>query len=179
MYDNRSEFKLHFEVLCDTYGLKRKPTMIKNPQANAILEWVHQVLMSMLRTAKLDKAKTVVPSDISNFLTDAAWSICSTYHTVLKASPGAAIFGRDMLFDIPFLADWNKIGKHRQLQTDCNTQCENNSRLDWDYKVGDKVLLRKDGILRKSESKYHRDPWTISTVHTNGTIRVQRGTKSK
>ncbi len=27
---------------------------------------------------------------------------------VLNASPGAAIFGRDMLFDIPFIADWKK-----------------------------------------------------------------------
>ena len=57
-------------------------------------------------------------------LTDAAWAICSTYHTVLQASPGAAIFGRDMLFDISFLADWNKIGEHRQHQTDLNTECE-------------------------------------------------------
>jgi hypothetical protein len=32
----------------------------------------------------------------------------------LKASPGAAIFGHDMLFDIPFIADWKKIGEHRQ-----------------------------------------------------------------
>ena len=34
--------------------------------------------------------------------------------------------------------------------------------LDWDYKVGDQVLLRKDGILRKSESWYECDPWTIT-----------------
>ena len=38
IYDNGSEFKLHFETLCETYGLTRKPTTIKNPQANAILE---------------------------------------------------------------------------------------------------------------------------------------------
>ena len=76
--------------------------------------------MSMLRTAELDMAETVVPNDIRDFLTDAAWAICSTYHTVLKASPGAAIFSRDMLFDIPFVADWNKIGKRRQHQTDLN-----------------------------------------------------------
>ena len=133
----------------------------------------------MLRTAELDMANTVVPSDIDAFLTDAAWAIRSTYHTVLKASPGAAIFGRDMLFDIPFLADWNKIGDHRQQHTDLNTERENRSRRDWDYKVGDKVLLRKDGILCKSESWYESDPWTITSVHTNGTIRVQRGTKSE
>ena len=103
----------------------------------------------------------------------------STYHTVLKASPGAAIFGRDMLFDILFLADWNKIGEHRQHQTDLNTELENRPRRDWDYKVGDKVLLRKDGILRKAESQYECDPLTITSVHTNGTIRVQHGTKSE
>ncbi len=28
-YDNGSEFKLNFEYLCETYGIKRKPTTIK------------------------------------------------------------------------------------------------------------------------------------------------------
>ncbi len=98
---------------------------------------------------------------------------------VLKASPGAAIFGRDMLFEIPFLADWNKIGDYRQRQTDRNTQRENKSRVDWNCKIGNKVGLHKEGILHKSERKYHCDPWTVATVHTNGTIRVECGTKSE
>ena len=108
IYDNGSEFKLHFECLCDSYGIKRKPTTVKNPQANAVLERVHQVLGQMLRIAELDMAESVTPDDVDVFLDNAAWAICSTYHTVLKASPGAAIFGRDMLFDIPFVADWAK-----------------------------------------------------------------------
>jgi hypothetical protein len=135
--------------------------------------------MTMARTAELDMADTVEPSDVADFLTNAAWAIRSTYHTVLKASPGAAIFGRDMLFDIPFLADWNKIGEYRQRQTDRNTARENKSRVDWDYKVGGKVLIRKDGVLRKGETKYQREPWTITEVHTNGTIRIQSGNKSE
>ena len=69
---------------------------------------------TMLCTAELDMAKLVKARDINVFLSDAAWVICSTYHTVLKASPGAAIFGQDMLFDIPFIADWKKIGEHRR-----------------------------------------------------------------
>ena len=73
-------------------GIKRKPTSVKNPQANAILEQVHQVIMVMLRTAEIDMADSVDTSDIDTFLTNVAWAICSTYHTVLKASPGAAIF---------------------------------------------------------------------------------------
>ena len=84
-----------------------------------------------------------------------------------------------MLFDISYLAEWNKIGDFRQCQTDRNMERENKSRGDYDYKIGDKVLIRKDGILRKSESRYDSDPWTITSVHTNGTIRVERGSKSE
>jgi len=133
----------------------------------------------MLRTAEIDMAKSVVPDDVDVFIDNTAWAICSTYHTVLKASPGAAIFGRDMLFDIPFLADWNKIGDYRQSQTDRSAERENSKRIDYDYKVGDKVLIVKEGILCKAESKYGKEPWTITTVHTNGTIRVQCGSKSE
>jgi hypothetical protein len=50
-------------------------------------------------------AKTITPDDVDVFLDNLAWAICSAYHTVLKASPGKAIFGRDMLFNIPFLAN--------------------------------------------------------------------------
>jgi hypothetical protein len=131
----------------------------------------------MLRTSQLDMAKSVKASDIDVFLSDAAWAVSSTYHTVLKDSPGAAIFGRDMLFDIPFIAAWQKIGEHRQQLTDLNNACENKGRIDYDYKVGQKVLVQKEGILCESESIWHRKPWLITSVHTNGTITVQRGNK--
>jgi len=124
IYNNSSEFKLNFEYLCETYGIKCKPTMIKNPQANAILERLHQVLGQILCTSELDMAKTITPDDVDVFLDNAAWAIRSTYHTVLKSSPGAAIFGHDMLFNIPFIADWNKIGDYRQRQTNLSTARE-------------------------------------------------------
>ncbi len=44
IYNNGSEFKLHFRSLCDTYGIKHKRTSVKNPKANAILEHIHGVL---------------------------------------------------------------------------------------------------------------------------------------
>jgi hypothetical protein len=78
-----------------------------------------------------------------------------------------------MLFDIPFIADWQKIGELRQRLTDLNNAHENEGRIDYDYKVGQKVLLRKEGILRNSESIWHKRPRLITTVHTNGTIMVQ------
>jgi hypothetical protein len=84
-----------------------------------------------------------------------------------------------MLFDIPFVADWKQIGNYRQHQTDCSNKYENNKHVDYDYKVGDKRLIRKDGILRKAESIWKKEPWTITTVHMNGTIRIQCRTKSE
>jgi len=133
----------------------------------------------MICTAELDMADSVYPADIDTFIDNAVWAIRSTYHTVLKALPGAAIFGRDMLFDIPFVTDCHKIGDYRQHQTDCSKIRENNKPVDYDYKVGNKVLIRKDGTLRKAESIWKKEPWTITTVHRNGTIRIQCGTKSE
>ncbi len=31
IYDNGNEFKLHFEYLCESYGIMHKPTTVKNP----------------------------------------------------------------------------------------------------------------------------------------------------
>jgi len=62
---------------------------------------------------------------------------------------------------------------------DRSAERKNSKRIDYDYKVGDKVLIVKEGILRKAESRYGKEPWTITTVVTNGTIRVQSGSKSE
>jgi hypothetical protein len=123
--------------------------MVKNPQANGILERAHQVLGRMLRTTELDMANSVTPNDIDVFLDNTAWAIRSTYLTVLKASPGAVIFGQGMLFDIPFVADWQKKGERRQSLTNRGNQQENAKQIDYNYKVGDKVLVINKGILCK------------------------------
>jgi hypothetical protein len=50
------------------YGLKRKPTTVKNLQANAILEHIHQTLAPMMCSAEFDMVNSVDPSDIDDFL---------------------------------------------------------------------------------------------------------------
>ncbi len=84
-----------------------------------------------------------------------------------------------MLFDISFIANWKQIGEHRQHQTDIGNECENKTRVDYDYKVYDKILIHKDGILREAEFRWIKEPWTITAVHTNRTIRIQCGNKSE
>ena len=67
------------------------------------------------------------------------------------------------------------IGYTRQIAV---TYVKNSSCVNYDFKVGDKILIRKDGILRKAEF-IRKNPWTITTVQTNETIRIQCGTKSE
>ena len=55
---------------------------------------------------------------------------------------------------------------------------ENKHRLDWDHEVGDKVIIVKKGIIRKVEDP-NEGPCTITQVHTNGTVRIQRRTISE
>ena len=141
-------------MLCDLFNIKRTPTTVKNPQANANIEHMHGVLGGMMRIRALGMSLTVNDTMIEYYFADAAWAICSTYHIVLKSNPGADIFGRDMLFDIPFVSDWNKIGQRRQEQVECTNNHENKHRLPHDYATVHKNFICKDGFLRKAETKY-------------------------
>jgi hypothetical protein len=75
MYNNGSEFKLHFEYLCESYGILRKPNTVKSAQANAILECLHRIIGQMLCTAEIDMAKSLTPNDVDVFLENMAWEI--------------------------------------------------------------------------------------------------------
>ena len=99
------------------YGIKHKPTKIKNPQVNAILEPVHQAIMGMLCTAEIDMNDKVSEKQISDLIPDHSWVICSTYHAVLKASPEAAILEGTCYMAFPISTTDKKIGEYRQKQT--------------------------------------------------------------
>jgi hypothetical protein len=105
---------------------------ISQPQSriHKQMQFWNAYIAQILCTAELNMAKSVTLNDGDIFLDNAAWAICSAYHTIFKASPGAAIFGRNILFDIPFVADWNKIGDYRQCQTDLNTAHKNSMQED-------------------------------------------------
>ena len=72
IYNNGLEFK----SLCDSYGIKRKPTTIKNPQANAICERIHLVLGTMMCTSEIDMANSIEPADIDTSIANTAWAFC-------------------------------------------------------------------------------------------------------
>jgi hypothetical protein len=107
--------------------------MIKNPQANAILECMYQVFAQMLRTAELNMAKLATPN--ASLTTWHGPFALPTTHPLLKASPSMAIFGHNMLFGITFIANWNKVGDYRQHRTNLNMDHKNSMLIEYDTKL--------------------------------------------
>ena len=172
-FDNGSEFKDVFSATCKNYGIKEKHSTSHNPQSNGIIERIHQVMGNSLRTFQLESQELSENDPWTPYLASVAWAVRSTYHTVLNATPGQLVFGRDMVLPIQFQADWARIKLRKQETIDKSNTQENAKRIAHDYQVGDKVLLETPGILRKM-SQPRQGPFKIVKVHTNGTVRIRR-----
>ena len=77
-----------------------KPTTAHDPQANSIVERIHQVLNDMLRTMELEEREIDPSKPFDEALNAAPYAIRCTYHTTLQATPGQLVFGRDMILPI-------------------------------------------------------------------------------
>ena len=135
---------------------------------------MHQVVGNILRTL----LHTNPPQHMANTeamvdyaLATASHAMQSTVHRTLGMSPGALVFHRDMFMDIPFIADLLLLQDKRQTLINYNLHQENNRHRNHDYQIGDQVLEilpqpNKLGMLMKG-------PFTITRVHTNGTVTIQ------
>jgi len=174
IFDNGSEFLgAEFANTLDSYGILRVPTTIKNPAANMV-ERVHQTLGNLLRVYELEEYEFPRGDPWSNILASAAWAIRSTFHTTLGATPGQLVFGRDMLFDLSFKANWKDIKERKRTRIEDSNKRENSKRIRHTYNVGD--LVSKD--RNQLQPKLHRPrdgPYTVEKVYTNGTLKIRKG----
>jgi hypothetical protein len=86
------------------------------------------------------------------------------------------MFGRDMIHNIAFKVNWDQIKTQNQDIIEKSNQKENKSRIPYEYKVGDQLLLETPGILRKLSTPC-TGPYPVMNVYKNGTIRIQKGKK--
>jgi transposase InsO family protein len=173
-YDGGSEFKHVFAQTIANYGLVAKTTTAYNPQANGIIERVHQVVTDALRTFELEEQNLDEKDPWTPFLQAACFAIRSTYHTTLGATPAQLVFGRDMILPLQFKANWAAIHERRSQQILRDNKRENDKRIPHEYKVGDKVTKARPGIQPKLRQK--RDgPFEVIAVYNNGTLRIRQG----
>jgi hypothetical protein len=99
----------------NNHGIKARPTSSQktiNPKENAIIERVHKVVDDMIRSFDLENNHENLEQEdtpFDYFLKSTSWAIRSTYHTTLQATPCQLVFGRDMIHNIAFTANWNQI----------------------------------------------------------------------
>jgi len=174
-YDRGSEFiGTDFQdMIKNDYGIKGKPITVRNPQANAIVERIHQVIANMIRTFELENNYLDEDDPWKGILSATAFAVRSTFHTTLRKSPGQLVFGRDMILNIKHVANWEFIRKRKQDLIEKNNIRENATRIPYVYKKGDKVLLKR-GTENKYETPY-LGPFDILKVNDNGTVRLQMG----
>jgi hypothetical protein len=91
----------------------------------------------------------------------------------MQAAPCQLVFGKDMIHNIAFRANWDQIQRRKQEIVNKSNQRENKSQIPYEYKVGDQVLLDTPGILRKSSTPC-TGPYPVTNVYKNGTIRIQK-----
>ena len=173
-FDRGTEFIGHdFQDMLADYGITKKPITTRNPQANAIVERVHQVIGNIVRTFELQDNYLDEDDPWKGILSATAFAVRATYHTTLQKSPGQLVFGRDMIFNVEHTANWEYIRARKQRLIKKNNTNENKKRIPHTYHVHDKVMLRKG-----TENKYegpNSGPHEILQVNMNGTVRLQVG----
>jgi transposase InsO family protein len=127
IYDKGTEFMKEFATMvADDYGIERKGITVRNPQANAIIERMHQTLGNIIRTFELHKNDDLDPDDPwSGILAAAMFAMRATYHTTLQATSAQLVFGRDAILNTKFEADWNFIKQNKQKVIHTNNVKEN------------------------------------------------------
>jgi transposase InsO family protein len=170
--DRGTEFMAEFaQMVRKDYGLKMKPITTRNPQANAIIERVHQTIGNIIRTFDV---KVIEENDPwSGILCATMFAVRATFHTTLQATPMQLVFGCDAILNIKHVTDWEHIRQRKQERINENNKRENRNRRDHQYRVGHQVLIkaRKNS---KHELEYE-GPYAITQVNDNGTIRFQKG----
>ena len=114
--DNGSEFKQDFTPLLKDFDIKPVLKKIKNPQSNDPVERVHQVILNMLVTKNLANKLSDYIYPWEETLKSIAWAIRASYRRNIQATPGQAVFGIDIIFNLASLVDWQVIDTANQWQ---------------------------------------------------------------
>ena len=175
IYDQGSEFLgPGFQRVLNRHNIQKSPTGVKNPQANSIVERLHQSIANSLRIlsyAHPPRSQAEVDDIINTSLQTASYAAKAAIHSTMKLSPGAMAFSRDMLLNIPILADFRLLQQRKEAVIRYNLLKENKKRISYDYAQGEQVLKLADRP-NKLDLK-GLGPFPITRVHTNGTVTIE------
>ena len=84
------------------------------------------------------------------------------------------VFGCDAFLNIAHDANWRYIKERKQRLIKINNKRENRKRIPYQYKIGDRVIVKGDYSAKYANIAY-KGPYTVTAVNNNGTVRVDMG----
>jgi hypothetical protein len=175
VYDQGGEFiGWPFQQVLQRHQIAGHPTTSKNPQANSVCERMHQSIGNSLRVlSTLQPPQGIADANqlVDTAIANAVFASRASLHSTLKTTPGGLAFHRDMIMDIPLIADLQTIQEHRQQLIDNRLIAANRKRFAYDYAIGDEVLK----LVYQPNKLAPRaiGPFRIERVHTNGTLTIR------
>lgn len=171
--DRGTEFMAEFrDMLQNDYGITATKISPRNPQANAILERVHQTIGNMIRTFEVQDSDDMDPID--GILSAVMFAVRSTFHTTTQATPMQLVFGRDAILNTQFEANWKLIKERKQQRIIRNNAQENKTRKQYDYRIGQLVMVKTEQSRKYGQNPYE-GPYQIVHINNNGSVRIRKG----
>jgi transposase InsO family protein len=116
------------KMIKEDCGVKAKPITARNPQANAIVERVHQVIGNIIHTFELENNYLDDNDPWKGILSATAFAVRSTFHTARQNTPGQLVFVRDMILNVKHEANWEYILARKHNIIIKNNKAENAKR---------------------------------------------------
>ena len=82
------------------FGIKPVLTTTKNPQANAPVEQVHQVILNMLFSKDISNKVFDYIDPWGDNLASLSWWIRASYHITIQGTLFLSLFGRDIIYNL-------------------------------------------------------------------------------
>ena len=174
--DRGKEFFVELKtMMSNDYSIKVRPITTRNPQANAILERVHQTIGNIICAFEIQGMVLDDNNPWDGILAATMFALRATVHTTTQYTPAQLVFDHDSILNTRHEADWQLIKTRKQSLINKGNAHENNKRLTHAYKPGDQVLL-KNAWKTKYNNQAYIGPYTITAVNkNNGTVNTRKG----
>jgi len=172
--DPGSEFKGEFQNTLLRHGIECDSTSVKNPQANATCKRLHQTVADVLRSISythVPRTYAEAANLVDTALATAAYAARTALHGTMKMSPGSIVFNRDVVLDIPLIADFEVLRLRRQASIQRNLARSNKGHVSHDYQPNDEVL--KLTYCPHKLKPRATGPFRIKKAHTNGAVTIR------
>ena len=110
---------------------------------------MYQVILNLIFTKYLADKVFYYIYKLGETLASIEWSIMDSCRRTIQVTPGQAVFGRDMIFNLASVIDWRVVTSGKQQQVDIDNVQEKARGVTHDYAISNLVYVEMTDIYHK------------------------------